>query len=167
MALDVAERLADLQTAFPALRLYALVDGIQYENHRGERLDYSPGFTSLFHGTPDGALAHAGPWLVDIEEAGEAMAKDLAGLEREAPSVTWLITEADLHGLAQLLRLQLDVRIPDGRIALLRFWDPRVLVGLVNVLDSKQRETFFAHIHEWHLLRDGQRVHIGRKHAEA
>jgi len=167
MALDVVERLADLQTAFPALRLYALVDGIQYENHRGERLDYSTGFTSLFHGTPDGPLAHAGPWLVDIEEAGDATAKDLAALEREAPSVTWLITEADLHGLAQLLRLRLDVRMPDGRIALLRFWDPRVLVGLVNVLDSKQRETFFAHIHEWHLLRDGQRVHIGRKHAEA
>jgi hypothetical protein len=167
MAFDVAERLTELRAALPALRLYALVDGIQYENHRGDRLDDRPGFASLFHGTADGPLAHAGPWLVDIEEVGDAIANDLAGLEREAPSVTWLISEADLHGLAQLLRLYLDVRIPDGRVALLRFWDPRVLASLANVLDPKQRESFFAHIHEWHLLRDGERVHIGRKHAEA
>jgi hypothetical protein len=90
----------------------------------------------------------------------------LAHLERQVPSVTWLISETDLHGLAQLLQLQLDARLPDGRIALVRFWDPRVLAELVNVLSPKQRETFFAHIHEWHLLRNGERVHIGRAHAD-
>jgi len=47
--------------------------------------------------------------------------------------VTWLIAEADLRGLAHLLQLRLDVRLPDGRIALLRFWEPRVLANLVNV----------------------------------
>jgi len=167
MALDVVDRLGLLRTTFPTLRLYALIDGVQYENHRGERLDDRPNFVALFHGTPDGPLAHAGPWLVDVEDAGDSVTNDLARLEREAPSVTWLIAEADLYGLAQLLQLHLNVRIPEGRVALLRFWDPRVLASLVNVLDPKQREIFFAHIHEWHLLRDGQRVHIGRKHAEA
>ena len=167
MALDVAERLAQLRTRNPALRLYGLVDGLQYETRRGERLDDRNGFASLFHGTPDSALAHAGPWLVDVETVGDGVTADLARLERETPSVTWLISEADQHGLAQLLQLQLDARLPDGRIALVRFWDPRVLAELVNVLNQEQRETFFAHIHEWHLLRNGERVHIGRAHADA
>ncbi|CAH0447355.1 hypothetical protein LMG10661_03421 [Ralstonia syzygii subsp. syzygii] len=167
MALDVAARLAQLRTHYPTLRLYGLVDGLQYETHRGERLEDRPGLAALFHGTPDGALAHAGPWLIDVEEAGDGITADLARLERQAPSVTWLVSEADLSGLAQLLRLQLDARLPDGRIALVRFWDPRVLAGLLNVLTPKQRETFFAHIYEWHLLHDGRRAHIGRTHADA
>ena len=166
MALDVADRLAHLRMRNPALRLFGLVDGLQHETLRGERLDHRHGFASLFHGTPDAALAHAGPWLVDVEAAGDAVAADLARLEREAPSVTWLISEADLGGLAQLLQLQLDAKLPDGRIALVRFWDPRVLAELINVLSPEQRETFFAHIHEWHLLRNGERVHIGRAHAD-
>ncbi|MFT0735635.1 DUF4123 domain-containing protein [Ralstonia wenshanensis] len=162
----MTDRLAQLRAYSPTLCLYGLVDGLQYETHRGERLEDRQGFVSLFHGTPDGALAHAGPWLVDVNEAGEGVTADLARLEREAPAVTWLISEADVHGLAQLLQLQLDARLPDGRIALVRFWDPRVLAQLVNVLSPKQRETFFAHIHEWHLLRNGERVHIGRAHAD-
>ncbi|ENZ77794.1 MULTISPECIES: DUF4123 domain-containing protein [Pseudomonadota] len=167
MPLDVVERLTQLRSTFPTLRLYALVDGIQYEESRGERLGDRPGHASLFRGTPDGPLAHAGPWLVDVEEVGDAVLHDLARLEQEAPAVTWLIAEADLAGLAQLLQLHLDVRLPDGRIALLRFWDPRVLASLVNVLDARQRDAFFAHIHEWHLLRDGQRAYIRRTHAQA
>lgn len=166
MAMDVAERLAQLRTRNPALRLYALVDGLQYETYRGERLDDRHGFASLFHGTPDGSLAHAGPWLVDVETVDKGVTADLARLEREAPSVTWLISETDQHGLVQLLQLQLDARLPDGRIALVRFWDPRVLTELAHVLTPEQRETFFAHIHEWHLLHNGERVQIWRARAD-
>jgi hypothetical protein len=57
--------------------------------------------------------------------------------------------------------------LPDGRSALLRFWDPRVLVNLARTLDGAQREEFFGHIHEWHLLDAGRRMWIGRQHAEA
>ena len=60
------------------------------------------------------------------------------------------------------MQLRLDLRLPDGREALLRFWDPRVLVGLMQVLDEAQRLDFFAHIEEWHLLQDGRRAWIGR-----
>ena len=167
MVQDVIARLAKLQEQHPTLRLYGLVDGLQYETLRSERLDARPGLASLFHGTPDSALAHAGPWLVDLDEAGQAFAADLARLEREAPSVTWLISEADLYGLTQVLQRQLDAKLPDGRIALVRFWDPRVLAGLATVLTPKQRETFFAHIYEWHLLHNGERAHIGRARADA
>lgn len=165
--IDVVVRLAQLRQTMPALRLYALVDGAQYQTHRGGPLQGHAGLYALFSGTPDAGLAHAGPWLVDAEQAGNALTADLAELEKQAPAVTWLLAMQDLAGLAQLLQLNLDTRLPDGRTALLRFWDPRVLVTLAELLGPEQRETFFAHIHEWHLLHNEQRAWIGRQHADA
>jgi hypothetical protein len=121
----------------------------------------------LFADTPDAALCHAGPWLVDAARVEAPFVDELTTLEREVPSLTWLISSQDLDGLAQLLQLRLDVRLPDGRSALLRFWDPRVLANLAQTLDGVQREEFFGHIHEWHLLHEGRRVWIGRQHADA
>jgi Domain of unknown function (DUF4123) len=166
-AFDVAERLTRLRQNMPALRLYALVDGAQYQTQRGEPLRLGAGMYALFSDTPDAALAQAGPWLVDVEQAGEAITGDLARLEKQAPAVTWLMALQDPQGLAQLLQLNLDMQLPDGRTALLRFWDPRVLVTLAEVLGPEQSAAFFAHIHEWHLLRNQQRVWIGRQDAHA
>lgn len=164
--MDVGERLTQLRQGMPALRLYALVDGAQYQTLRGEYLQPHAGLYALFSGTPDAALAHAGPWLVDVEQAEEAFTADLARLEKQAPAVTWLLAVQDLQGLAQLLQLNLNTQLPDGRTALLRYWDPRVLVTLAEVLGPEQRKAFFAHIHEWHLLHNQQRVWIGRQDAQ-
>lgn len=164
---DVVTRLALLQQSTGALRLYALVDGAQYRAQCGEPCTARKGFHSLFAGTPDAALAHAGPWLIDAEHVGATLVDALAAMEQAVPAVSWLIAAQTLEGLAQLLQLNLDTELPDGRTALLRFWDPRVLVNLAEVLEPAQRETFFTHIHEWHLLHKGQRVWIGRQHAQA
>lgn len=161
------DRLSMLQQCHPALRLYALVDGAQYAAHRDQPLVPGNGHCALFDDTPDAPLAHAGPWLLDVQWLGQERVVDLMNLEQEAPAVTWLMAFADLRGLAQVLRIHLDVRLPDGRNALLRFWDPRVLATLAQALDSVQREAFFSHIHEWHLLLEGQRVWIGRQDADA
>lgn len=65
-------------------------------------------------------------------------------LEHAAPAVTWLIAPQTIAGLAQLLQLNLDTALPDGRTALLRFWDPRVLISLAELLEPGQREFFLA-----------------------
>lgn len=165
--IDVMERLSLLQQATDALRLYALVDGVQYRHQRGEPLARRAGFYSLFEGTPDAALANAGPWLIDVEQAGAQLASDIAALEGEAPAVSWLIAPQTLDGLAQLLQLKLNAKMPDGRTALLRFWDPRLLVSLAQVLSNEQRQKFFGHIHEWHFLHNGNRGWIGTPCADA
>lgn len=167
MMFDVQKRLAHLHTAMPEVRLYALVDGVQYQARFHKPLVAADGFFPLFAGTPDAALSHAGPWLVDIAAGGEIVADDLVALEHELPSLSWLIASLDLVGLAQLLQLRLDARLPDGRSAMLRFWDPRVLAVLAQTLDEAQRGEFFNHIHEWHLLLDGRRATIGRTNASA
>jgi hypothetical protein len=164
---DVTARLADLQQNLSTLRLYALVDGVQYRETFGEPCAARMGFRSLFAGTQDAALAHAGPWLIDAEQVDPALVNALAELELSAPAVSWLISPQTLEGLAQLLQLNLDMELPDGRTALLRFWDPRVLVTLAELLEPSQRATFFAHIYEWHLLHKERRVWIGGRHAQA
>lgn len=164
--LDVQSRLQKLQGTMPALRLYALVDGVQYQAKLGNTLQPGSGLFPLFAGTIDAALAHAGPWLLDAASVDEATISQLAELERNTPSLTWMIAFQDLEGLGQLLQLNLDVYLPDRRRALLRFWDPRVLVNLARTLDAAQRQEFFGHIHEWHLLLDGKRVWIGRHNAD-
>ncbi|MES3020873.1 MAG: DUF4123 domain-containing protein [Pseudomonadota bacterium] len=165
--IDVMERLTHLRKETDALRLYALIDGAQYETRRGKRLERQAGRYPLFDGTPDAPLAHAGPWVIDAEAAGDAFTSDIAALEREAAAVCWVIALQSLEGLSQLLQLNLDTKLPDGRTALVRFWDPRVLASLAEVLTPVQREEFFGHIHEWHLLHKGQRAWIGRPNANA
>ncbi|WP_265919677.1 DUF4123 domain-containing protein [Cupriavidus nantongensis] len=150
------------------LNLYVLVDAALYQQHRERQLEHVPSVVAaLFSGTADEALAHAGPWLVDATQVTEAVLRDLISLETTAPAVTWLFAEADLTGLSQLLQLRLDIKLPDGRTALLRFWDPRVLAALFRLMESDQRAEFFGHIHEWHFLDEGIRVWIGRQHADA
>ncbi|MGW8391617.1 DUF4123 domain-containing protein [Pseudoduganella sp. HUAS MS19] len=164
--LDVSDRLEHLQLEYPGLKLYGLLDGAQYLERTGKRFNAQPGAEALFWETPDAALAFAGPWLLDTASADSALLQELVGLERSTYGVSWLIAYQDLRGLAQLLRLNLETELPDGRTALVRFWDPRVLAGLAEVLTPEQRQEFCGHIFEWHLLLNReQRVRIGRQGA--
>lgn len=164
---DVIERFNQLQLEVSSFRLFALVDGIKYQSFNGRHCTRSEGFHSLFEGTADAILAHAGPWLIDTGGADDETIESLVQLELAEPAVTWLISAQSVLGLVQMLQLNLDAKLPDGRVALIRFWDPRVLVNVAQVLDGAQREMFFAHIHEWHLLHNGQRTWIGRPNATA
>jgi hypothetical protein len=161
--LDVMQRMLRLRVTQPDLRLYALVDGVQYVECQGQPLRAGEGLFPLFTGTPDAAHAHAGPWLVDceqIEQVAPALMAELTQLEQKAPAIIWLITPSKLEDLAALLQPKLNIRLPDGRAALLRFWDPRVSAGLAQRLDAAQRKEFFGDVDEWHWLREGQRVCI-------
>lgn len=162
---DVWKRAVQLREDLPGLKLYGLLDGAQYLAQTGTRFGGQSGTCALFDGTTDTDLAFAGPWLIDVEAVESDLVNLMIELERSAPAVTWLIALQDLLGLAQILRLHLDTELPDGRTALLRFWDPRVLVDLAEILDPYQRQLLFGHLREWHLLNRGKRVRIGRHNA--
>jgi hypothetical protein len=163
-AFDVAVRLEYLRQEHPGLALYCLLDGAQYLARRGKRFAPRSGAVALFMDTPDEALAFAGPWLIETDVAGPELVQELIAFERAGYGVSWLIAYQDLRGLAQILRLHLEAALPDGRQALVRFWDTRVLANLAEVLDAEQRRDFFGHIVEWHLmLNREQRVMIGRR----
>ncbi|MGF6380148.1 hypothetical protein OKW31_003061 [Paraburkholderia atlantica] len=82
----------------------ALVDGIHYQQHTGQQLTPETDRTvSLFAGTNDMALAHAGPWLVDPDTARDFLAA-LRELEQVRPGVIWLTTSESLERQAAKLR---------------------------------------------------------------
>jgi Domain of unknown function (DUF4123) len=99
--LDVQSRLETLQVAMPTLRLYALVDGMQYQAQLSKLLQPASGLFPLFADTPDAALCHAGPWLVDAASADGSFVDELATLESEFPAMSWLISPVDLEGLSE------------------------------------------------------------------
>lgn len=147
------------------LNLYALVDGFQYEQHIGERLEFQRGVNRpILYGTEDEPLAHAGPWLVDITKSDRHISF-LLELEEALPSVSWLMTSIDMEGLSQLLQLKLETELPDGRRALLRFYDPRVLGNLYHTMDTTQRAEFFHLVDEWHFIYNGKHLAAGSIHA--
>jgi Domain of unknown function (DUF4123) len=161
---QVMARFEALKTQQPHLVLCALLDGLAYEQALGQRLETDAGCVALLDGTEDAALAYAGPWVVDAEQQPKLCRDELAH-EDLAQQVSWLIASVPFDGLVQLLRLKLDVRLPDGGVGLLRFYDPRVLYGLATTLTPAQRAEFFDHIHEWHFMHNGKAMRIG--HADA
>jgi hypothetical protein len=162
--MDVIEHFKALKQSREHLNLYALVDGLGYKAHTGERIEASPTHRSLFEGTPDAPLAHAGAWVVDIAKV-QTQVSALSELETSQPAVAWLITAMDIDGVTQFLQLQQDMETADGHIALLRLADPRVIVKMNQVMTKEQKQAFFGQIEQWHVLDNGQRRQLGGIHA--
>jgi len=142
-----------------ALHIQALVDGLQYEQHTGQSLAPQEGaVVSLFANTEDAALAHAGPWLINPERVTHIV--DLSELEQTRPSVIWLITWRDIAEQAEKLRPYLSIETPDFRLALLRFWDPRVFSSLYETFQNEKERKLFKTAFEWQYLHEGQRRYI-------
>lgn len=158
---SLAERLERLRASAPGLRAYALVDGIQYEQHFGRILRRRWGTVhALFAGTEDEPLADAGPWVIDVVQPDVGVVAPLDELEEARPGVMWLFTAQDIESLVTTLQRKLNSKLPNGKIALIRFWDPRVFVPLFNALDMEARRTYFGDVDEWHGLADGKRFHV-------
>jgi Domain of unknown function (DUF4123) len=160
---DVISQFQKLLEQKPHARLYALVDGLQYEQCFEQRIEQDSHKFPLFQGTQDEPLAHAGPWLFDLEGVQAELMAQLEKLEQSKPAVSWLFASADMHGLAQLLQLRLNLQLPDGQISLLRFYDPRVLYGICNSFTPEQMTQLCEHIEQWHFMYDGKRQVLTRR----
>lgn len=60
------------------------------------------------------------------------------------------------EALAGELRDRLDVRLPDGRVALLRFYDARVMPDMAKLFELTQRVQFFSSTYDWLVETNGQ-----------
>ncbi|MCS5769789.1 DUF4123 domain-containing protein [Klebsiella pneumoniae subsp. pneumoniae] len=101
--------------------LYALVDGLQYERYFGEGLSApQPAAMPLFDTWPDSRIAFAGPWIIQMSCAMDISEK-LCHLETALPSVSWILSSSALTEQVVHLKNNMNVGLPDGRAALLRF----------------------------------------------
>lgn len=136
--------------------LFALVDGLQYERYLSEEL-FAQQYVSmpLFDTWPDSRIAFAGPWLIQMSGAMDIREK-LCDLESALPSVSWIVSPSTLTELVAHFQKNMNVGLPDGRAALLRFQDPRVQVRLGTMLDSLQHRELTGLAQEWLATVDGK-----------
>ncbi|WP_186183384.1 DUF4123 domain-containing protein [Burkholderia gladioli] len=141
------------------LRLYALVDALLYG--RGEQVKRPAATIGLFDGTQDASLADAGPWLIDFESATDSVRQVLFSMGGCTDGVSWLVSAYPLPDLAHELAGRLNARMPDGRTALLRFYDARLMVEIANLFSFAQRIEFFVPTFDWLVQINGEltRVH--------
>ncbi|WP_175771234.1 DUF4123 domain-containing protein [Burkholderia ambifaria] len=132
------------------VHLYALVDGLLYADAaNGSPPQRSQSAAALFDNTTDASLADAGPWLVDYERASGNTRRTLSAMASSSTGVSWLISAYPIESLADELRNRLDVRLPDGRTALLRFYDARIMADVASLMEFTQRMQFFVSTFDW------------------
>jgi len=132
------------------VHLYALVDGLLFEDAAGgSPPQRSQAAIALFDGTPDASLADAGPWLLEYERASGTTRRALSAMASSSTGVSWLISAYPIESLADEMRGRLDVRLPDGRTALLRFYDARIMADIASLMELTQRMQFFVPIFNW------------------
>lgn len=139
----------------PDCSLFALVDGLQYERYFGEEIQSEKNATAPFLNTwPDSRIAFAGPWLFRLNESGYHREK-LRQLENAFPAVSWIISTASLENLVSHFKPFLNLQLPDGRSALFRFYDPRILAEIELLLDDADYRQFVSGIDEWVFSAEG------------
>jgi hypothetical protein len=139
------------------VRLYALIDGLLYASTNGTSpLERSSVAIAIFDGTPDESLADAGPWLIDYERAPSHIQHSLNILAAGPNGVSWLVSAYPFEALATELCERLDVRLPDGRVALLRYYDARIMHDIASLFESTQRMQFFLATYDWLVEVNGQ-----------
>ena len=132
------------------VHLYALVDGLLFaDSAGGSPPQQSQAAVALLDGTPDASLADAGPWLLEWERASGNVRHALSAMAAESTGVSWLISAYPIESLADELRKRLDVRLPDGRTALLRFYDARIMADMASLMEHTQRMQFFVPTFNW------------------
>ncbi|SEN06306.1 protein of unknown function [Duganella sp. CF517] len=104
---------------------------------------------SLFDGTPEEHLVTAAPLLIATPRDNDKLIAWLEELEQAAPSVSWIGSPYALPVLAPMLTRRLQCEINDDQQVVLRFYDPRILLGLPSALTAQQKRYFFAPVSSW------------------
>ena len=128
----------------------------------------------LFRDPIDPALAATAPWLVRIDDADPLPAI----WQAHGMGLNWGVRAAspvDLATLRNALRRFTQARLPDGTVALFRFYDPRVLRTFLPATLPAERAPWFTHVshyvveeedtgtmHQFHI--DGDRLMDGNHH---
>lgn len=152
---------SDAREALPS-RQYGLVCGLQFERFHAREMTFIPGSANpLFRLFPDSQIAWAGPWLIDTEKQQELYSL-LYILEQHAPAVSWIRSAVDFEKLTQSLASQLHVSLENGERGLLRFYDPRVLRKIPEILTTGQFSIFTQGVESWVFDMDGRRYDLIR-----
>lgn len=101
--------------------------------------------TCLLSGKLEPVLAAASPWLIAIDEREPLL--DI--WQRHGTGRSWgmlLESPAGLDAVRKHVRRFLQAMLPDGTVALFRFFDPRVFLTYLPGAPPEQQEAWFGEI---------------------
>lgn len=148
----VLRDLLEIKETTSNMKLYALVDGIQYDREFEEELKEEKGIRSLFNLPEDKKIAFAGPWLLDIENLPNTWFSKLFQLERKYPAVSWIISDSHFVSIAHHLGSSMMITLPDKQEGIFRFYDCRVLKKLPELLSHDQIARLMTPTQKWSFL---------------
>ncbi|WP_420382714.1 DUF4123 domain-containing protein [Novosphingobium sp.] len=137
---------------------YAIIDG-----SRDPRLEALVGgcrdHICLFKGRLDPQLSQVAPWLVRIHESEPL----LGTWQQHGRGLAWgmmVYSSASLVDLQRFFRRFLQARLPDGMVALFRFYDPRVFNTYIRAALPEERAPWFAQVQQYAVeSADGTALH--------
>ncbi|MBO1748394.1 DUF4123 domain-containing protein [Stenotrophomonas sp. SI-NJAU-1] len=144
---------------------YAIVDAAAYADTYKALAWYAQDLPhrSLFARQPEAAHASIGPWLLQLPAQAHTQVDGwLRALELDRPVVAWLTSEAGFEAVFQHLEACLDLCRPNGRLALLRYWDGRVFLRLQRAFTLQQRRQLMGPLAWWRFQILGQAYALDR-----
>lgn len=135
--------------------LYCVVDCAADDRLYGAVLQAGRG-TALFAGELHPDLAEATPHLVQVDQDSALLAL-LASPEGRAGAFGCVLrAHPHMATVWRALRKHLLARMPDGKVVMFRFFDPRVMAPYLGSLTPSELAPWFAHVSDWWLpLPDG------------
>ncbi len=132
---------------------YAIIDGA-----RDARLEtlvrQCRNHVCLFKGQIDPGISQAAPWLVRIDES-EAL---LSTWQQHGRGQSWgmmLLSPLPIEALQRHLRKFLQAQLPDGMVALFRYYDPRVFNTYIRAATPEERAPWFDGVVQYAVEGDG------------
>lgn len=150
-----------MQPAQPAC--YGIIDCAQDERLH-DLVSRQPNSLCLFKGDKVApAIRKAAPWLVRLDPgSGVLNLWHLHGRAANWGIMAW--STAPLDQLHRHFRRFLQARLPDGTIALFRFYDPRVFHTYLRAATPEERAPWFRDIVQYGVEPAGGGLHHYRMH---
>jgi Domain of unknown function (DUF4123) len=135
----------------PKANFFVIVDTGKGEHYYSELLKHKIPAYSLFENTLEQDYQNIAPWLISLDALSIEDKPFIDWLEKintENQAVTWVFGNITLKlsSLKQHLQNMLNWTIPSQEVALIRFYDQRVLPRFIDVLTDEQKVYFFGEV---------------------
>ncbi|MFI8035523.1 DUF4123 domain-containing protein [Acinetobacter sp. ABJ_C3_5] len=124
-------------------RLFCLVDGAQIDHQQVQNIHFTFGSCIyLFKGTFEEDAYQYGPILFDLSLLGQNQLENLLHLMKEKDSMIFIESHLEIKQLKRKLLEKLYIEFEDGGVGILRYYDPRVLKRLSQIITPEQKAQF-------------------------
>lgn len=131
--------------------MFCLIDGAQIDYESGLNIEQAYGVCDyLFKGTFEEEAYLYGPILVNLSYVNDQQLENLFKLMKDKDSLVFFQSFLEPKPLRNSLLEKLYIEFEDGEIGILRFYDPRILIRLSNIINSEQTEQFMDGINTFY-----------------